>query len=141
MYDSSIENTKYVGFYFDDTDLLEFSVDKNTNIIKKFQLVVCNHFKLFDEDLLPASSFEEGCIAFNLPPHNDCDVFKAHIYNNAVKIILSSKPVCKIIKCGQVLFGLSKEDNLVDVSVAEMSAQNISHTIKELSLETENEFQ
>ena len=42
--DSSVESTKYVEFCFGDTDLLEFSLDRESNIIKKFLLVLCNHF-------------------------------------------------------------------------------------------------
>ena len=40
MIDSSVESTKYIEFCFGDTDLLEFSIDKETNVIKNTACVV-----------------------------------------------------------------------------------------------------
>lgn len=39
-YDPSIESIRLVGFYYEDTDLLEFTVDRETGAVKKMQIVV-----------------------------------------------------------------------------------------------------
>lgn len=139
VYDSSVESTKYVGFYYGDTDLLEFSVDRETNTIKKFQLVLCNHFEILDTELHSATVSEIGCISIRLPQHNECEVFNVRIYRNAVEILLSNKNVHKIIKSGQVLYYLSDENDLVNVTIAEMTEYEITHTIEELNMGTAND--
>ena len=139
VYDSSIELTKYIGFYYGDTDFLEFAIDRNSHIIKKFQLVVCNHFEIIDDDLSTAPIYESGCISINLPQHNDCNAFIVYVYRNAVDILLSRSPVNRIIRCGQVLFGLTNNYELVNITVLEMSASEISHTKEELNFGISND--
>ena len=129
----SIESTKYVGFYFGDTDLLEFSVDRETNSIRKFILVLCNHYEVLDMEFQSATVYKRGSISLNLPQHNECNFFRTLVYRNAVDILLSNKTVHSAIKCGQVLFGLSEDNELVSVTVVEMSENDIDHTIEELS--------
>ena len=126
--DPSIESTKYVEFCFGDTDLLEFSLDRTNNTIKKFLLVLCNHFEVLDEEYRLDAACETGCILLDLPQHNDCDSF------SAVNIVLSNESVKRTIKCGQVLFGLSCDSDLVSVTVVEMTADEVAHTIEELNL-------
>ena len=134
VYDSSVESTKYVGFYFGDTDLLEFSVDRETNTIKKFQLVLCNHFEMLDAELHSEDVSETGCVSIGLPQHNECDIFNVRVYRNAVEIILSNKNVEKTIKSGQVLYCLSNAGDLVNVIIEEMTECEIKHTIEELKM-------
>lgn len=136
VYDPSVESTRYVGFYYRDTDLLELSVDRETGKIKKLQIVICNHFDMVDECLQSTGSFEEGRITFHLPQHNECDTFNVLVYRDAIKIILSSRPTQRIIKCGHVLFGLSDDDRLTAVSVINMSSDEINHAVDELKAGT-----
>ncbi len=132
--DPSVESTKYVEFCFGDTDLLEFSLDRETNIIKKILLVLCNHFEVFDELLHTATDSERGCVSIDLPQQNECDDFNVRVYRNAVVILISSHTVQRTIKSGQVLFGLSVDNDLVSVTVTDMTEQEVSHTIEELKL-------
>ena len=132
--DPSVEFTKYVEFCFGDTDLLEFSLDRETNIIKKILLVICNHFEVLDEDYHQSTETESGCISINLPQHNECDVFNVRVYRNAVDIIISNLPVHRTVKSGRVLFGLSVDNGLVCITVADMTEKEVSHTIEELKL-------
>ena len=132
--DSSVESTKYVEFCFGDTDLLEFSLDRESNIIKKFLLVLCNHFEVLDIDFRLDTACESGSISINLPQHNDCNTFSVKVYRDAVDIVFSSESVDRTIKCGQVMFGLSCENDLVSVTVVEMTADEVAHTIEELNL-------
>lgn len=136
--DPSVESTKYVEFCFGNTDLLEFSINKESNLIKKFLLVLCNHFEVLDVDFRSDTTCESGCISIDLPQHNDCKTFSVQVYRNAVHIVLSSESVNRTIKCGQVLFGLSCDNDLVSVSVVEMTEHEVAHTIEELNLGTAN---
>ena len=137
--DSSVESTKYVEFCFGDTDLLEFSLDRESNIIKKFLLVLCNHFEVLDMDFCSYTDCESGCISIDLPQHNDCNSFSVRVYRNAVDIVLSNESVKRTIKCGQVLFGLSCDSDLVKVTVIEMAADEVEHTVEELKLGIAND--
>ena len=130
--DPSVGSTKYVEFCFGDTDLLEFSLDIESNIIKKFLLVLCNHFDILDMDYCTDTVCESGCISIDLPQHNDCNSFSVRVYRNAVDIVLSTESVKQTIKCGQVLFGLSCDNDLVKVTVVEMTADEVEHTVEEL---------
>ena len=132
--DSSVESTKYVEFCFGDTNLLEFSLDRKSNIIKKFMLVLCDNFKVLDEFLHLDTACETGCISMDLPRHNNCDSFIVSVYKNAVEIVLSNELVHRNVKCGQALFGLSHDNDLVSVTVVEMTAGEIAHTVEELNL-------
>ena len=137
--DPSIESTKYVEFCFGDTDLLEFSLDRTNNTIKKFLLVLCNHFEVLDMDFCSYTDCESGCISIDLPQHNDCNSFSVRVYRNAVDIVLSNESVKRTIKCGQVLFGLSCDSDLVKVTVIEMAADEVEHTVEELKLGIAND--
>ena len=48
--------------------------------------------------------------------------------------MLSNELVHRTVKCGQALFGLSDDNDLVNVTVVEMTAGEIAHTVEELNL-------
>lgn len=134
VYDSTPENTRLIGFYFGDTDLLEFSVDGNTGVIKKLQLVICNHFKIFGYDYPEELIAASGSIVFDYPQHNDCEFFSVKVFNNAVDIKLTEKEPSFFYFCGQVVFGVSDEDELSEIIVSEMNEMEIKHTKNELTV-------
>lgn len=78
-----------------------------------------------------------GSISIDLPQHNECDDFYVRVYKNAVNIKLSSEPVQKVIKCGKAIFGITGKNDLAEISVIEMSENEIVHTIEELKLGVE----
>ena len=39
-FDKSVENSEHIGLYYEDTDLLEFSVDSNTKMVRKMVLTL-----------------------------------------------------------------------------------------------------
>lgn len=137
VYDPSVESTKYVGFYFGDTDLLEFAIDRENNIVKRFQLVLCNHFEILDSEFLSTKIVEEGGISIDLPQHNECNDFNVRVYKNAVNIKFSCEPVQKTIKWGKVLYGITGKNDLAVISVIEMSEKEIVHAVEELKLGVE----
>ena len=135
VYDPSL-GSDYIGFYYGQTDLLEFSVSSYSHKLKGILLVTCNRYEVLDTDLPASAVSETGSLYIDLPQHNDCDTFLVRVHRNAVSILLSNKPVQRVIKCGQVLFGLSGENDLATVTVSEMTEQEIAHTTEELHLES-----
>ena len=134
VYESSIEDTQFVGFYYGDSDLLELSIDNDSKIIKKLQLVICNHYvftnDVFNNDLNCLS----GSIGFDYTQHNECEAFQVTVYTNAVIIKLSDAEPKKYFSCGQVVFGFLDDNEVSSVIVTGMSAREIEHTKSELSL-------
>lgn len=39
-FDKSVENSEHIGLYYEDTDLLEFSVDSNTKMVRRMVLTL-----------------------------------------------------------------------------------------------------
>ena len=54
------------------------------------------------------------------------------IYKNAVYVLLSSEHVQKIFKCDKVLFGITGKNDLADISVIELSENEITYVMEEL---------
>ena len=91
-------------------------------------------------DFCSYTDCESGCISIDLPQHNDCNSFSVRVYRNAVDIVLSNESVKRTIKCGQVLFRLSCDSDLVKVTVIEMAADEVEHTVEELKLGIANDW-
>ena len=72
-----------------------------------------------------------------MPQHNECNDFNVRVYKNAVNIKLSGEPAQKIIKCGKVIFGITGKSDLTEISVIEMSENEIVHAVEELNLGVE----
>ena len=132
VYDPSIESIRFVGFYYEDSDLLEFTVDRETGLIREMQIVVCNHFQFADHDYQPEPA-ESSIIRLHYAQHNDCEAFMLTVYNNAIQIILSDESASAFYRFGQVTYGVSPSGELVSVLVSDMSESDIAHTREELS--------
>ena len=133
IYDPSIESIRFAGFYYKDTDLLEFTVDRETGAVKEMQIVVCSHFQFADDEYLPKDA-NESIIFLNYAQHNDCSIFNLTVFRNAVQVTVSDKTASVFSRCGQVIYGMSASGELVSVLVANMSAEDIAHTKAELSI-------
>lgn len=133
VYDPSIESIRFVGFYYEDTDLLEFTVDRETGAVKEMQIVVCSHFHFVDDEYVPEEA-DDAALYFKYAQHTDCSAFRLTVFKNAVQVIVSEKNASVFSKCGQVIYGISSSGELVSVLVANMSSENIAHTRSELSI-------
>lgn len=133
VYDPSIESIRFVGFYYEDTDLLEFTVDRETGAVKKMQIVLCSHFQFVDDEYQPEEA-DDAMLYFKYAQHTDCSTFQLTVFKNAVQVIVSEKNASVFSKCGQVIYGISSSGELVSVLVANMSSENIAHTRSELSI-------
>lgn len=134
--DFSIEDSRFIGFYHDDSGLLEFTVSKATSTIKRVQLVACNNYEIVDENLPRQEVTNEGTIKLRLPQHNDVDEFLLSVYNDGVHISLSNESASEVFKCGQIAYGLSSTGELVSITVYDMNEYDINHTIEELNFDS-----
>ena len=131
VYDSSIDSIRFVGFYYKDTDLLEFTVERETGLVRKMQIVVCSHFQFLDADYI-AEDAETAKVYLNYPQHNDCSNFRLTVFKNAVQILVSNKTASAFSKYGQVTFGVSSSGELISVLISNLSDEDIAHTKAEL---------
>lgn len=132
VYDSSAEESRFIGFYFENSDLLEFIVNRESGLLKKMQVVVCDHYEIFEEPLQIPTTSVDSLIHLSFPPHNECDYFVMRIFTNCIQIKLSKDSAIEYRKCGQVLFGLDQNQNLVSVIIEQMTAAEIEHAVQEL---------
>ena len=133
IYDSSIESIRFVGFYYEESDLLEFTVDKETGLIREMQIVMCSHFQFIDDDYQPAEA-NTSLISLDYAQHNDCNTFDFTVFNNAFYIIISNETATAFYKYGQVTYGISDSGELVSILVDDLSSVDIAHTREELLL-------
>lgn len=133
IYNPSIDSIRFVGFYYGDTDLLEFTVDRMTGLIREMQIVVCSHFQIVDEEYFPEET-DDAILYFKYPQHTDCSAFQLTVFKNAVRVIISDEAASVFSRCGQVIYGMSSSGELVSVLVTNMSAEDIAHTQSELSI-------
>ena len=131
VYNSSIDSIRFVGFYYKDTDLLEFTVERETGLVRKMQIVVCSHFQFVDAEYM-AEDTETAKVYLNYAQHNDCSNFRLTVFKNAVQIIVSDKIASAFCKYGQVTYGVSSSGELISVLISNLSADDITHTKAEL---------
>jgi len=138
VYDSSFESNRYIGFYYGETDLLELSVNRETGLLKKLQVVVCAHYTLSDETAPVIDDAKECSLLLDFPQHNECNFFLMTVYSDGVFITLSNNPAVQYYKCGQVVYGLTADNNMSSILIAGMSETNIAHTKYELTVGVES---
>ena len=132
IFDPSIGENHIVGFYGGEDNLLEFTVNSNTNIITKFQIVTCKNFDIIGSNLDLPDYEMSGSIHLDAPQHNNCDTFTMSVYADSIMIKLSANTTRRYYAMGQVLFGISDDNEIVTLIITELSAREIAHSIFEL---------
>ncbi len=137
IYEASSENIQHIGFYYGDEDLLELCVAKDTGMLQRLQMTLCHHYSVIDNDYdIEGVVTTVEDIILELPDHNECGVFDMHIYNNCAVITLSEEIPAKLVKCGQVVFGINEDQNsILSIIVTGLAKETIDHITNELSLQ------
>ena len=129
IFGDEIDTYHHMGFYYEDTNLLEIGTDFYTKRIGRIVLVDCEeHFENSSKLIKPSCS--EGTLFYEMPRQIECDIFRMDLFDDGVKFRLSSSDVVEYIKCGCVFFGFGAIDEIVEIIVADLSEKNIAH-IKE----------
>ena len=127
------ELNKHIGFYYEDTDLVEFGIDPNENTINKMVLTLSNHYE-FHSAKLEIHNAENCTIKLLYPARVDCSCFKVDVYCDGVKINLSNNKSTKYFRTGQLIIGFNSDDDISEIDISELSEANISFIKRELEL-------
>ena len=125
-------NNHFIEFNYKDTDMFELSVHPKTHALKRFSLTLCNHYE-FSEALLESPVCDEGTLYITGPDSTECSTFDATVYKNGMRIVLSDVAADKYIKSGNLVFALTDKNEVVSVSLIDLSEQEISHIKSELN--------
>lgn len=133
IWDSCEEAVTYVSFSKEKTSSLEIVIGINSSQVKRLTLLLCKEY-LETSDELRVDNIVDNKIMFK---HDkvECDIFKAILYSNGVKIICSNKDTCKYIQLGKVYFGMSEADDITEICVYDMSVDELAHLKNELMLQ------
>lgn len=132
FFDKSVENIEHVGYYYNDTDLLEFSVDKESRAIRKIVLTLSQHYVISQSKVIVPSDCVIGSINMLVNSHIDCTTFLTTVHTNGIVIKLSDQKALKNYRMDKVILSLDEYDNITQVIILDLSPNNISHTIQEL---------
>lgn len=117
---------RHMGFYYGDTNLLEIGTDFFTKRIGRLVLVDCEeHYENPGTISKPLCS--EGTLYYEMPRQVECDAFRMDLFDDGVKLKLSSSDAAEYVKCGCVYFGFSATDEIVEIIVAELSENDVAH--------------
>ena len=117
---------RHMGFYYGDTNLLEIGTDFHSKRIGRMVLVDCEeHFEKSGK--LTKPSCPEGVLYYEMPRKIECDIFRMDLFDDGVKFRLSPSDAVEHIKCGCVYFGFGSADEIVEIIVAELSREDMTH--------------
>lgn len=132
VFSDKIEDIAHIGFYYQDTDLLEFAIDRKSGLIRSLTLTLCKHYKLFDETLRICDAPVEAPIPLDLPTKVECGYFNLEVYRDGIVAKLSEgDPVSKIC-AANIVFLLGPCEDIIGIAVTALSPNVISHCINEL---------
>ena len=131
-FDKSIKNIEHIGFYHENTDLLEFSVDSNTKIVRKMVLTLSKHYRIMQSETVFPSDCLNGTIALLMDQRMNCTVFFTTVYQNGIVITLSENIINKSYRMDKIIVSADEDGNIVKIFVTDLTPDEINHTIREL---------
>lgn len=130
---NDFEGYEYIKYSQNDTSVLEIAVGSSNRTIKKITLLLCKEF-FESEGKLSIDDYIEADVVI---PSNDvaCNVFKAILYSNGVKISLSENKCLKYYKIDRVYIGISDSNEISEICVDNMSDVELEHLRYELEMQ------
>ena len=128
------EAVDYLTFSKNNTSYIELTFGISSHTLKRVILLSSVEFEYSDSDLKIDDYIEDNIYLSN-NKKNESDVFKTIIYQNGAKIIISSEKVSRYIKIGDIFFGLSSDEDIVNICICEMSKTELNHLKNELELQ------
>ena len=126
-----LDYVKFVGLYNED-DLVELQLDPDAMSVSQVTLTNCHHFDNRAE-AMPVPDAEEGLLVVDMPKHVDCSDLRVIVFEDGLTIRLVDKLPIGYVRMGDVLFGVSADDDLTSILLTSMSPEEISHARAELS--------
>lgn len=132
VFSEKIKDIAHIGFYYQDTDLLELAIDRKSGHIRSLTLTLCKHYHVFNENLKICDVPVKAPISLDLPTKVECGYFDLEVYRDGIVAALSENdPVSKIC-AGNLLFLLGPSEEITGVAVTALSPNVISHCENEL---------
>ena len=126
-----LDYVKFVGLYHED-DLVEIQLDPGAMTVSQVTLTNCHHFDDCPE-MMPVPDAEEGIVAVDMPKHVDCADLWVTVFDDGLTIRVVDKLTVRYVRTGDVLFGVSSDDDLTSILLTGMSTEEVAHARAELS--------
>lgn len=121
-----------------DSQSLEITVNEHNELSKV--ILLCSEDYSVVEEKICVNDCIDGVISFLDCSNINSEIFKIEVYNNAVKLQLSSACECKWYKQGNFILSLDKEDKIVSVIVINLKEKERHHIIEELQFSKEEKL-
>ena len=100
--------------------------------VSQVTLTNCRHFDDHAE-AMPIPDAEEGIVVVDMPKHVDCTDLWVTVFDDGLTIRVVDKLPVRYVRMGNVMFGVSDDDDLTSILLTSMSPEEISHARAELS--------
>ena len=125
-----LDYVKFVGLCNED-DLVELQLDPDVMAVSQVTLTNCRHFDDRAE-AMPIPDAEEGIVVVDMPKHVDCTDLWVTVFDDGLTIRVADKLPVRYVRMGNVMFGVSADDDLTSILLTSMSPEEISHARAEL---------
>lgn len=122
----------YVRYSKGDKSLLEFAFDTNTKQLYRILLVICENFSIKECCFSLPDIFESGSLLFDHSIDKECSFFHCEVFKDAVTLKLRESKVNKSIISDNILWEIDNKNELISVTLFNLSNEEIEHTITEL---------
>ena len=126
-----LDYVKFVGLYRED-DLIELQLNPDTMAVSQVTITECKHFDERSE-AMPLPSSEEGIAVIDMPKRADCGNLWVTVYDDGLAISVVNKLPTRYVRMGDVVFGVSADDDLASILMTGLSLEEVSHARMELS--------
>lgn len=108
------------------------SINPDTMAVSQVTLTNCLHFDDCDEAIRVPDA-EEGIVVVDMPKHVDCADLWVTVFDDGLTIRVVDKLTVRYVRTGDVLFGVSSDDDLTSILLTSMSTEEVAHARAELS--------
>ena len=126
-----LDFVRFVTMYRED-DVIELQLDPDVMAVSQVTLTNCRHFDDRAE-AMPIPDAEEGIVVVDMPKHVDCTDLWVTVFDDGLTIRVVDKLPVRHVRMGNVMFGVSADDDLTSILLTSMSPEEISHARAELS--------
>ncbi|MBO5925206.1 MAG: hypothetical protein J6Q52_03005 [Clostridia bacterium] len=118
-----------------DSQSLEISVNENSELSKV--ILLCSEDFTIIEEKIDINNCIEGVISFSEFSNINSEMFNIEVYNNAIRLQLSSACEYKKYRQGNLILSLDEEGKVVSIMVINLKEKERHHIIEELQFSKE----
>lgn len=126
------ESLDYARYSKGDKSLLEFAFDTNTKQLYRILLVLCEDFSINECCFSLPDIFESGSLLFDHSIDKECSIFHCEVFKDAINLKLSESKFNKSIISDNILWEIDDKNELISVTLFNLSHEEIEHAITEL---------